>query len=94
MPTVLVHFLLLSLLFLCLIHNANTTFYLNTKYITMHCNTVVAKIVRTPAKTPAVFSPAKTGFKSVICIFCCSVSVENISLHVQTFILPLLVIIQ
>ncbi len=47
MPTVLVHFLLLSLLFLCLIHNANTTFYLNTKYITMHCNTVVAKIVRT-----------------------------------------------
>ncbi len=50
---------------------------------------MVARIIRT-----LVFSPAKNGFKSVISIFCCSVSVENISLHFQTFILPLIVIIQ
>ncbi len=37
---------------------------------------------------------AKNGFKSVISIFCCSVSVGNISLHFQTFILSLIVIIQ
>ncbi len=41
-----------------------------------------------------VFSPAKNGFKSVISIFCCSESVGNISLHFQTFILPLIVLIQ
>ncbi len=51
--------------------------------------TVVAKII-----TTLVFSAAKNGFKSVISIFCCSVSVENISLHFQTFILLLIVIIQ
>ncbi len=33
-------------------------------------------------------------FKSVIYIICCSVSVGNISLHFQTFILPLIIIIQ
>ncbi len=38
-----------------------------------------------------VISPAKKGFKSIISIFCCSVSVENISLHFQTFNLPLIV---
>ncbi len=48
-----------------------------------------AKMIRT-----LVFSAAKNGFKSVISIFCCSVSVGNISLHFQTFILPLIVIIQ
>ncbi len=51
--------------------------------------TVVAKIIRT-----LVFSPAKNGFKSVISIFCCKVSVGNISLYFQTFILPIIVIIQ
>ncbi len=51
--------------------------------------TVVAKIIRT-----VVFSAAKNGFKSVISMFCCSVSVGNISLHIQTFILPLFVRIQ
>ncbi len=56
-------------------------------YIYIH--TVVAKIV-----TTLVFSPAKHGFKSVIIIFCCSVSVENISLHFQTFILPFILILQ
>ncbi len=40
------------------------------------------------------FSPAKSGFKSVISIFCCSVWVKNISLHFQTIIFPLIVIIQ
>ncbi len=53
-------------------------------------HTVVDKIIRTQA-----FSPAKNkGFMSVIYIFCCSLSVENISLHFQTLILPLIVIIQ
>ncbi len=51
--------------------------------------TVVAKMIRT-----LVFSPAKKWFQSVISIFCCSVSVGNISLHFQTFILQLIVIIQ
>ncbi len=40
------------------------------------------------------FHQLKKGFKSDISIFCCSVSVGNISLHFQTFILPLIVIIQ
>ncbi len=40
------------------------------------------------------FQQLKSGFESVISIFCCSVSVGNISLHFQTFILPLIVIIQ
>ncbi len=39
-----------------------------------------------------VFQQLKSGFESVISIFCCSVSVGNISLHFQTFILPLIVI--
>ncbi len=43
---------------------------------------------------PLVFSPTKNGFKSVISIFCCSVSVGNNSLHFQTLFLPLIVIIQ
>ncbi len=47
-----------------------------------------------PKLLEQVFSPAKKWFKSVISIFCCSVSVGNISLHFQTFILPLIVIIQ
>ncbi len=51
--------------------------------------TVVAKIIIT-----LVFSAAKNGFKSVISVFYCSVSVGNISLHFQTLILPLIVIIQ
>ncbi len=51
------------------------------------CVCVVAKIIRT-----LVFSPAKNGFKSVISIFCFSVAVGNISLHFQTFILPLIII--
>ncbi len=34
-----------------------------------------------------VFSAANNGFTSVISIFCCSVSVVNISLHFQTLIL-------
>ncbi len=50
---------------------------------------VVAKMNRT-----LVFSAARNGFKSVISIFCFSVSGGNISLHFQTFILPLIVIIQ
>ncbi len=41
-----------------------------------------------------VFPAAKHGFKSVISIFCCSVSVGNISLHSQTLILPLIVIME
>uniref|UniRef100_A0A8C1IJI9 DUF4592 domain-containing protein n=1 Tax=Cyprinus carpio TaxID=7962 RepID=A0A8C1IJI9_CYPCA len=41
--------------------------------------TVVAKMIRT-----LVFLAAKNGFKSVISIFCCSVSVGKISLHFQT----------
>ncbi len=41
-----------------------------------------------------VFSAAKNGFKSVISIFCWCVSVGNISLHFQTLIYPLTVIIQ
>ncbi len=56
--------------------------------ISYNSTTVVVKIIRT-----LVFSPAK-NLKSVISIFCCSVSVGNISLHFQTFILPLIVIIQ
>ncbi len=47
---------------------------------------------------PLVFSPTKNSFKSYyyffISIFSCSVSVGNISLHFQTFIWPLIVIIQ
>ncbi len=50
---------------------------------------MVAKMIRT-----LVFSAAKNYFKSVISVFCCSVSVGNISLHFQTFILPLIVVIQ
>ncbi len=50
---------------------------------------VVAKMIRT-----LVCSPAKKCFKSIISIFCCSVSVGNISLYFQTLILPLIVIIQ
>ncbi len=44
-------------------------------------HTVVAKIIGA-----LLFSPAENGFQSVISIFCCSVSVGNISLHFQTFI--------
>ncbi len=51
--------------------------------------TVVAKSIRA-----LVFSPARNDFKSVISIFCCSVSIGNISLHFQTLILPIIVIIQ
>ncbi len=40
--------------------------------------TVVDKIIIT-----LVFSEAKNGFKSVICIFCCSVSVGNIHLVIN-----------
>ncbi len=54
-----------------------------------YIHAVVAKVIRT-----LVFSAAKNGFKSVISIFCWIVSVGNISLHFQTFILPLIVIIQ
>ncbi len=54
-----------------------------------YTHTVVDKIIRA-----LVFSPAKNGFKSVISIFCCCVSVGNIGLHFQTLILPLIVIIQ
>ncbi len=36
----------------------------------------------------------KNGLKSVISIFLCSVSVVNINLHFQTFILRLIVIIK
>ncbi len=42
---------------------------------------LVDKMIRT-----LEFSPAKNGFKSVISIFCCSVSVGNISFHFQTCI--------
>ncbi len=66
-------------------NNELTSWVLNLIYTF----TVVAKIIRT-----LVFSPAKNGFKSVISIFCFSVSIGNISLHFQTFILPLIVIIQ
>ncbi len=66
-------------------------FYFINIYIYTHTHTytytVVAKIIRT-----LVFSPAKNGFKSVISIFCCSVSVGNISLHFQTEMLLLIVI--
>ncbi len=51
--------------------------------------TVMAKMIIT-----LVLPAAKNGLKSVISIFCCSVSVGNISLHFQTFIWPLIVIIQ
>ncbi len=51
--------------------------------------TVMAKMIRT-----LVFSATKNSFKSVISIFCCIGSVGNISLHFQTFIYPLIVIIQ
>ncbi len=54
-----------------------------------HKSTVVDKMIRT-----IVFSAAKNAFKSVISIFCCSVSVGNISFHFQTLILSLIVIIQ
>ncbi len=50
-----------------------------------HTHSLVAKIIRT-----LELSPAKNVFKSVIYIFCCSVSIGNISLHFQTFILPLI----
>ncbi len=40
------------------------------------------------------FHQLKNCFTSVIYIFCCSVSVGNISLHVQILILQLIVIIQ
>ncbi len=46
-----------------------------------HKSTVVDKMIRT-----IVFSAAKNAFKSVISIFCCSVSVGNISFHFQTLI--------
>jgi len=36
-----------------------------------------------------VFLAQRNGFKPVIYIFCCSVSVGNISLHFQTLIVPL-----
>ncbi len=51
--------------------------------------TLGAKMIRA-----LVFSAAKNGFKSVISIVCCSVSVGNICLHFQTLILSLIVIIQ
>uniref|UniRef100_A0A672RDK9 Protein Red-like n=1 Tax=Sinocyclocheilus grahami TaxID=75366 RepID=A0A672RDK9_SINGR len=55
-------------------------------YYCMSCRiTVVAKMIRT-----VVFSADKNGFKSVISMFCCSVSVGNISSHFQTFIVPLI----
>ncbi len=40
------------------------------------------------------FQQLKNGFKSIISVFFCSVSVENISLHFQTLILPWIVVIQ
>ncbi len=61
-------------------------------FVSYHENfvhTAVAKMIKT-----LVFSAAKNSFKSVSSIFCCSVSVGNISLHSQTFNLPLIVIIQ
>ncbi len=51
--------------------------------------TVLCKSLR-----PLVFSPTKNGFKSVISIFCGSVSVGNISLHFQTLFLSLIVTMQ
>jgi len=45
-------------------------------------------------KVFGMYSHPKNGFKPVIYIFCCSVLVGNISLHFQTFIFPLIVIIQ
>ncbi len=54
----------------------------------MHLYTVVAIILRTLEFSSGFF------FKSVISIFCCSVSVSNISLHFQTYIFPLIVMIQ
>ncbi len=54
----------------------------------------VAYTVEAEMRSTLVFSPAKNGFKSVISSFCCIASVENISLHFQTLILPLIVIIQ
>ncbi len=51
--------------------------------------TVEAKMIKT-----LVFSAAKSGFKSVISIFCCIVSVGNTCLQFQTLIYPLTVIIQ
>ncbi len=50
---------------------------------------LVDKMIRT-----IVLSTAKNDFKLVISIFCCSVSVGNISFHFQTLILSLIVIIQ
>ncbi len=71
-------------------HDMKTVCHLKKdKFIKKNIYTVVAKIIRT-----LVFSPAKNGFKSIISIFCCSVSEGNISLHFQTLILPLIVIIQ
>ncbi len=61
----------------------------DTGYIALEEYTAVAKMIWT-----LVFSAAKSGFKSVIYIFCCSVSIGNISLHFQTLIFPLIVIIQ
>ncbi len=55
--------------------------------IIIHIYTVLCKSLR-----PLVFSPTKNGFKSVISIFCGSVSVGNISLHFQTLFLSLIVI--
>ncbi len=43
---------------------------------------------------PLVFSPTKKISFNPLFLFCCSVSVGNISLHFQTHILPLIVIIQ
>ncbi len=60
------------------VHQPKTLIYLYLKDYT-----AVAKIIKT-----LIFSPAKIGFKSVISIVCCSVSVGNISLHFQKFILP------
>jgi len=50
--------------------------------------TVCAEVLKT------LFLPQRNGFKPVIYIFCCSVSVGNVSLHFQTLIVPLIVIIQ
>ncbi len=49
----------------------------------------MAKIIIT-----LLYSPAKMVLSQLFLYFCCSVSVENISVHFQTFILPLIVIIQ
>ncbi len=75
---------------MCVHNSCCTNIYI---YIIVQCelctHTVLCKSLR-----PIVFSPTKNGFKSVISTFCCSVSVGNISLHFQTFILLLIVIIQ